>query len=229
VNEDVQNWLATQNSGWCNNSLNKHINICGNVTYCTSNPPMGTYTNGISIDLGFYWDGTDSGNLLEAGGDNTNKLTISVSSTTYMLHIYQLNSNIIDVQILPGKHLLSYYNDASSVKLYIDGILLINQISTNVITLSTSQGPGFVLGSRMSTESTPTQASWLKFVPFLFHLRNTTSTWNFNNSISQQASTVVLLNSSTVNGSSWNSVTGSLNAYAANSLTWTSSFMTNCN
>jgi hypothetical protein len=143
--------------------------------------------------------------------------------------VYQLNSNIIDVQILPGKHLISYYNDSSNVRLYIDGILIINQISTNVLTLSTSQGPGFVLGSRMSTESPVSQSSWLKFVPFFFHLRNTTSSWSFNNVTSQQTSTVVLLNSSTVNGSNWNTVVVSVNAYAANSLTWVSNFITNCN
>jgi hypothetical protein len=228
VNEDVQNWLATQNSGWCNNTYGKYINICGNVTYCTSAPPLGNYYDGFSIDIGFYWDGTDTGLLICAGGDDMaqHRFNITLNATTGLITSEQRNARILSSSIQAGKHLVSYYNSINGVLLYVDGLLVDSSTSTEYLSLVTTNEAGFVLGARMSELGG--QDQWLKFVPFFFHLRNTTSSWNFNVSITQQTSTIILLNNQTVSGNMWNSTVGSLNAYAAGTTSWITNYISIC-
>jgi hypothetical protein len=209
------------------------MNICGNVTYCFSSPPNGPYPNGIAIDIGFYWDGTDTGLLVSAGGDITGgNLVVEVTSAGAINAAGPSPAiGSITGSILPGRHLVSYYVSTSAAALYLDGVAVGTKSgSFGVPTLSTAYGPGFTVGSRLSNESPPGPNQWLKFAPFFFHLRNTATptAWSLDTSTIKQTSTLAFLEASGVSGSSWTSTGGGLQAAAQDGLAWTSDYMVGC-
>lgn len=230
--DTVTSWLNSQQNGWCANSFNKHINLCGNIDFCYNTTIMKNYSSGFAIDIGFYWDGTDTGNLIDAGGDNINNFKVKLigNQTTNNVIINQGTTSQITFTLVPGKHLISYYSGLSQLNIFSDGILIYQTNITSTINLSPSNGPGIVLGSRLSNESPPDNNTWLKFIPFFFHLKNeATNTFILSNVVNAQTSTILLLNDTTYSNNSWNSLVGQIQPYATDNMQWITNFVLNCN
>ncbi len=203
---EVTAWLGDHKGGYCSNAYVQRINVCNGSFFCMVEPPMGPYLDGLSLDIGFDWPGTDTGNLIAAGSSGFPGL---LEVTVHKDHTITANGpndgDTLKGPIAPGRHLVSYYVSSTARALYVDGVAVAMGSSSGTASLGIVQGPGFTLGARNSEQGPSSADAWLEFAPFFFHLRHSSSpsTWTLDGATKAQAKSTILLEPSGVSGSTW--------------------------
>jgi uncharacterized repeat protein (TIGR02543 family) len=229
-------WLADKAAGWCSKQFNSRINVCGNVTYCGDGYFMRSYPDGIALDIGFYWDGSDTGHLVNFGRDMPGQaLNVSVSSAGQITAGGPSGAVHLNATLAPGRRLVSYHVRPGHHALYVDGVLVASGTgatsTVNVGSGIAGGGPGFTIGSRLSEETPPGPDAWLRFAPFFFHMRDispSSAQWSLQEATTTQARSLVYFDASGVSGTSWSSAVGGRTAVSQAGATWTSDYSQGC-
>lgn len=183
VPPDVAAWLATQGGGFCNTTKNSYVNLCGQINQCgpvaccTDTSILKPYPDGLSIDIGLHWGGQNGGTLLVLGAEDPDGerlvMSLEIDGT---LTVLGPNPGETLCSVVPlGPHLVSYRVSAGRRSLFIDGVLVGAQ-ETPAVAVKLAPGPngdpGAVLGHSATKQGSGAYAGqWLRFAPFLFHLR----------------------------------------------------------
>lgn len=216
-------WLATQTEGWCAETYNQMLNLCGDVEFCFDPRFMRTYPTGIAVDVGFVWKAAGvRGNVVALGGDcEGQSFGIAVENLTLVAGGF--SSGVIEVSLTPGKHLVSFQVNATGTALYVDGLRVgLGGAPTTEIRLRDSCGPGLVLGGRISYWWEPQQkTSWAHDAPFYVQLREgiaDVKEYSAARATSAGPGTVFLFDKSGASGTQWKASVGGLVAVAKNTL-----------
>jgi hypothetical protein len=208
---EAEAWLATQASGYCLDGYNKIMNLCGDVEFCFDSRVMRTYPKGLSLDLGFVWNGTKPDTaLLSVGGDCDGK-RIGVSGD----QLFGFGNLVQFPKLDVGKHLLGYRITSGGGAIYVDGLKIASvPPPTKPIELVGACGPGIVAGSRISYWWEANQEpNHQNLAVFLVHLRDEVTDadgYSVPTSTAPQPSTVFLFDSSGASGATWSARAGGL-------------------
>lgn len=222
---DAEQWLATQNAGFCLDAYNKLLNLCGDVEFCFDKRFMRAYPNGIAIDVGFTW-GSELGNLVSLGGDCSGKslmLSIEmrdVGGKSVPILLAAMTNQIVATPIAPGKHLASVQLNPLGLRLFLDGIEVSAAGPPSTNELLDACGPGMIVGQRISYWwEAVTRAPWLQAAIFLVHLREgivDTKSYSVEAATTPQPNTVLLFDTTGIDGSRWTAHIGGLVAVGKN-------------
>jgi hypothetical protein len=221
---EAQTWLATKDSGWCFESYNQLINLCGDVDFCFDKRFMREYPTGFGVDIAFDFEKPLSqGTILALGGDCAMEgLQIDFTEGSTVRGT-GFGAGLIQVGITPGKHLVSYQVTPTGSALYLDGVRAgVGTAPLAALKLRDSCGPGLVVGGRISYWwEAPQKAVWPNMAPFFVQLREGVADANVYSVARATAAgpgTVLLFDQAGAVGASWTAATGGLVGVAKNSL-----------
>ncbi|MCC6903802.1 MAG: hypothetical protein IT377_32845 [Polyangiaceae bacterium] len=220
-------WFAQQDGGWCNDQFTKFINLCGTTSYCSwdngtvypggvmfcCDPKlMRTYPDGIAIDIGFHWDGSSKGHLLDAGADCEGKRVSCSIEKNELWCVGPGTAPPVKTTLGgAGRFLVSYRVSSSANELWLNGVLVGSGAGAGTVPeLAAKCGSGFNLGTRISYwwEATP-PGNWLRSAPFFFHLKDqvpAAKAWTLAETIAKTARSVMLYDSSGASGDVWTDI-----------------------
>lgn len=223
----AETWLSTQTEGWCSDTYNQMINLCGDAEFCFDARYMRSYPTGIAVDIGFDWESlTDGGNLAAMGGDCDGQslgLGVRPLGNGGLLEAFGFQSSGIEVAITRGKHLVSYQVSTNGTALFVDGLRVgVGRAPATEIKLRDACGPGLVLGGRLSFWWEANQRpAWLQYAPFYVQLREgvpDASDYSVDRATTAGAGTVLRFDKSGAVGATWKASVGSLVGVAKNTL-----------
>jgi hypothetical protein len=221
---DAESWLAARGSGWCFDTYNQMINLCGDVEFCFDARFMRAYPTGIAIDIGFDFESaTERANLVTMGGDCGGEgASIFVDKPGSVVGLGFM-AGAIEVGLPPGKHLVSYQVNANGSALFVDGVRAgVGGAPQAALVLRDSCGPGLILGQRISYWWELAQKkSWGHNAPFHMQLRENVvdaSAYSVTRATTAGPGTVLLFDSTGVTGSTWKASVGGITAVTKNTL-----------
>lgn len=231
-------WLDTNRGGWCNDTYNKFINLCGNVSFCIDKTFLKPYPKGFAVDVGFHWLGIDGGSILSLGGDiDGKKMSISLQADGLLTVLGPGNGTPLQFRITKRSHLVSYRVSPSQRTLFIDGIR-VDEGTTDVMMgglelyHGPDGGPGAVLGQAISYwNQDQHEPEWLRFAPFLFHIREgagSTTEFSLAEATTPQPTTLALFHGAMPSDTAWKATVGPGPAYAAGGPKWIEDIDANC-
>ena len=180
------------------------------VPFCCDPTYFKTYPDGIAIDIGFYYDGSSVGTVVDLGGDASGNRAYLDFVEPGTLRAAFPPAVDITTPVSAGSHVVSFYISSTELSLYVDGLLADQVAGPGApIELKAENGPGFVLGARISYWwEIP---STLRFAPFFVHLRNGDDgpeDWDLGRATTAGPATIVLFDESGVSGNEWASSVG---------------------
>jgi hypothetical protein len=211
VTPEVRAWLDAQAGAWCLDAYPESITLCGTSAECVSSPLLTSYPDGFAFDVGFYWDGVDTGVVVAAGGNDVDMASVSVAADGTIRARARADEAFLLSTITPGRHLVSLYVGNGTQALYVDGALRASgSIAQKALVLGNTKGPGFALGRSQNGESTPSADAWLRYAPFFLHLRDrgTPSAWSLADATNAGAESRVYLDAKGVSSGQWSSTAG---------------------
>lgn len=222
---DAEGWLADKTAGWCFESYNQMMNLCGDVEFCFDTRFMRAYPTGLAVDVAFDFESpTENSHVLSLGGDFAGgALNIGLEGGT-KLTASGFEAGAIQVGIAPGRHLVSYQVSPTGSALYLDGVLAgVGTLPTAEIKLLDSHGPGLILNQRISYWwEAGMKPAWSRVAPFFVQLREGISdagAYSVTRATSAGAGTVLLFDKPPAAGSaSWPASVGLLTGVAKNTL-----------
>lgn len=221
---DAQSWLSGKNAGWCFETYNQMMNLCGDVDFCFDARFMRAYPTGLAVDVAFDFESTTAdGNIVKLGGDCGGEALGIVVTGGSTITAAGFNAGVIQVGFTPGKHLVSYQISPSGSALYVDGVRAgVGAAPQAAIKLRDSCGPGLVLGQRLSYWwEIQQKPAWAHMAPFFMQLREgvaDASAYSVARATSAGAGTVLLFDQTGAAGSSWTATVGGLVGAAKNTL-----------
>ncbi|HQY65002.1 MAG TPA: hypothetical protein PK141_26600 [Polyangiaceae bacterium] len=220
----AEGWLATQGEGWCGDTYNQIVNLCGDVEFCFDPRFMREYPTGFAVDVGYAWESpTATGTILAGGGDcDGQSFGLSMRPGGF-LEAQGFLSGAISVGVRPGKHLVSYQVTAGGAAAFVDGVRVgLGNAPTGPITLTDRCGPGLILGQRISYWWEPAKRPlWGKSAPFYVQIREGLSdaqSYSVARATTAGVGTVLLFDKSGARGSTWAASVGGAVGVAKNSL-----------
>jgi hypothetical protein len=186
------------------------------VPFCCDTRFLKPYPNGIVVDLGFHYYGVSTGFLFDLGGDTGAKRLNMTMTDGAQLSVGLVSLEPLTAKLQKGTFLVSYHLTQSKSALFLNGILAAEGTGApSVIELAAENGPGLVLGSRISYwwESANKK---MRFAPFLFHIRDGihSDTWSLAAATESGPDTLLLFRDQGVTGNAWTAVTGPETGYA---------------
>jgi hypothetical protein len=185
VPDEVASWLSSQKGGFCNVAKDSYVNLCGNVPYCQDGTLLKAYPDGLSVDVGFHWAGQNGGSLLVLGGEipEHQRLAIDLAIDGTLSVNGPNQGETLSYRIAFGPHLVSYRASMQRRALFVDGVrVAASEASSLPVALTRGTcgncsipngDPGAILGHSATNQmGGANEASWLRFAPFLFHLRS---------------------------------------------------------
>lgn len=215
-------WLGPKTTGWCLESYNQLINLCGDVEYCFDKRFMRPYPTGLAVDVAFVTEAA-KGYVVSLGGDCGGKsVTISLSATGSVT-ASGFGAGAIEVALSPGKHLVSYQVSSTGSALFVDGARVgIGAAPAAPIELADACGPGLVIGQRISYWwEPPQQQTWSRIAPFFLQLRegiSDASAYSVARATTAAQGTVLLFDEAGVDGTRWKASVGDLTGVTKNAL-----------
>lgn len=187
------------------------------VPFCCDTRFLKPYPDGIIVDVGFHYDGVSTGSVWDLGGDTGAKRAWMAFSSAGKLSVELATMPSLEATLPKGTYLVSFHATQSATALFVNGQRVADGPgATSAIELAGENGPGMVLGSRISywwETATPR----LRFAPFLFHLREGKSAaadWSLAAATQSGPDTLLLFREQGVSGNAWTAVTGPQTAYA---------------
>jgi hypothetical protein len=221
---EARSWLDTKTAGWCFETYNQMVNLCGDVDFCFDARFMRPYPTGLAVDVAFDVESVaQTGNIIKLGGDCNSEGLGVVLDGSGGLAASGFGSGIVQVAIAPGRHLVSYQVSTSSSALFVDGVRAgVGTAPQALIKLRDSCGPGMVLGQRFSYWwEVQQKPSWSRMAPFFVQLREgmvDANAYSVARATGAGPGTVLLFDESGASGARWTASVGGIIGIGKNSL-----------
>jgi hypothetical protein len=191
----------------------------GGVPFCCNPTIMKVYPDGLSIDVGFHYDGQSTGLLFDVGGDcDLKRASMNFFEPGMLWATAGQGADKTPFPVSAGAHLVSLRATVASQQVYLDGVLVAEgKGPSKPVELTPDCGAGFVLGQRLAFWSEEQYAgNWLRVEPFLVHLREGVDSepWSLSEAVQPSARSIVLFEPSGAKGSRWTSKVGGITAVA---------------